>query len=204
MIQPNANSASDETSAPSLQPPKIVRNDQAATATKNALTQSSVIACIQWFLDFDARVNIVRHPHINKLFLHVQERKEKRMAKENQVHEDDAPDFHFDSAEDRLAIGIFQALANNATELELHAWIADLLTALDDATKTNEAISETYDLSNNQNDSALARAAALPTEIEREIYLSACWLEVLCTAEARVLGWIYQDLYGRAFRPENF
>jgi hypothetical protein len=35
--------------------------------------------------------------------------------------------FVFSQAEDRLAIGIIQALADNTTERELHAWISQLL-----------------------------------------------------------------------------
>ena len=39
---------------------------------------------------------------------------------------------------------------------------------------------------------------------ERDIYLTCCWLETLCTAEVRVLGWAYRELYGRPFHPNNF
>ena len=26
-----------------------------------------------------------------------------------------------------------------------------------------------------------------------------CWVETLCTVEARVLGWLYKEFYGRPF-----
>jgi len=35
-------------------------------------------------------------------------------------------------------------------------------------------------------------------------FLINCWIESLCTAEIRVLGWLYQEFYRRPFRPENF
>ena len=44
----------------------------------------------------------------------------------------------------------------------------------------------------------------VPTARGREIYLTCCWLETLCTAEVRVLGWVYQARFGRAFHPNNF
>jgi hypothetical protein len=33
------------------------------------------------------------------------------------------------------------------------------------------------------------------------MYLSSCWFDALFTAEARVLGWVYQELYGKPFQP---
>ena len=50
-------------------------------------------------------------------------------------------------------------------------------------------------------DSALVKAGKLTTNAEKRLYLSSCWLETLFTAEARVLGWAYQELYGRPFTP---
>ena len=45
------------------------------------------------------------------------------------------------------------------------------------------------------------KAEKLTTKNERRLYLTSCWLEALCTAEARVLGWIYQEIYGRTYSP---
>ena len=50
-------------------------------------------------------------------------------------------------------------------------------------------------------DSALAKSEKLTTNTERRLYLTSCWLETLLTAEARVLGWAYQEMYGRPFTP---
>jgi len=33
------------------------------------------------------------------------------------------------------------------------------------------------------------------------MYLTSSWIENLCTAEARFLGWIYQEMYGKPFTP---
>lgn len=178
-------------SEPNIQPPLVTRDVTRDVA--GAPNQASLVACIEWFLERDARVNIIRHPAINELFGW------------KQTREGESPEtFEFASAEDRLAIGIFQAVSNNNTEKELHAWITDLLVALDDAAKTNEAITDNFNLDTNAETPALERATQLPDDTARDVYLTACWLETLCTAEARVLGWVYQCLYGRAFQPNNF
>jgi hypothetical protein len=96
-----------------------------------------------------------------------------------------------------------QALAEHDNERALHKWIAELLAALDEATKTNEAISEAYKLHPSEEVSVVTEAEKIPNSRERRVYLTCCWLETLCTAEIRVLGWAYQQLYGRPFNPNN-
>jgi hypothetical protein len=86
----------------------------------------------------------------------------------------------------------------------LHRWISSLLNALDEATKANEEISEAYELETLDTESAVAKASAIPTAQGRLVYLNYCWIEALCTAEIRVLGWIYQQLFSRPFHPNNF
>ena len=100
--------------------------------------------------------------------------------------------FVFNRAEDRLAIGIIQALAENATERELHSWISQLLNALDTASKANESVSEAYSLDLAGTTSIVSEAAKIPSQRGRSDFLINCWVETLCTAEARVLGWLYQ------------
>lgn len=190
-MTPEANTASPAQSSTASRPPVVTRD-----RVTGALDQAALVECVTWFLNFDSRVAIVRHPHVEAVFQWKQTRDETASPSANA--------FHFDSAEDRFALGIFQALETYATEADLHSWISELLTALDDATKTNEAITEAFALSTDANLSAIERAAELPTDDEREIFLTTCWLEVLCTAEARVLGWLYQDLYNRPFHPNNF
>ena len=48
---------------------------------------------------------------------------------------------------------------------------------------------------------SLQKAEKLTTNTEKRLYLTSCWLETLCTAEARFLGWVYQELYGKPFTP---
>ncbi|MCP9496601.1 MAG: hypothetical protein MSG64_19360 [Pyrinomonadaceae bacterium MAG19_C2-C3] len=184
--------SSAQSSASTASRPPVVTRD----AVTGAPDQAALVECVNWFLNFDSRVAIVRHPHVEQVFQWKQTRDETITPSANA--------FHFDSVEDRFALGVFQALATYTTEADLHRWISELLTALDDATKTNEAITEAFALSTDANVAALERAARLPSDDEREIFLTTCWLEVLCTAEARVLGWLYQDLYNRAFHPNNF
>jgi predicted enzyme related to lactoylglutathione lyase len=96
----------------------------------------SIPDVIQWFLDFDQRVAIIKHPNVEQVFQWKQE--QSRSAGENV--------FAFNRAEDRLAIGIIQALSENSTERTLHSWISQLLNALDAASKANESAAEAYKL----------------------------------------------------------
>lgn len=155
---------------------------------------ASMADVIQWFLDYDERTAIVKHPKVEELFQWKQSADQR--ANENL--------FLFNHAEDRLAIGIMQAVTEHSTERALHDWISQLLQTLDEATKANEEISAAYKLQSEDDASPVAEAAKIPTESGRTVYLTYCWLEALCTAEARVLGWLYQELYGRIFHPDNF
>jgi hypothetical protein len=151
----------------------------------------SVPDVIQWFLDFDQRVAIIKHRNVEEIFQWKQE--QSRIAGEEV--------FAFKQAEDRLAIGILQALAENSSERDLHSWISQLLNALDSASKANEAAAETYKLELKSGGSVLKEADKIPSARGRQEFLINCWLETLCTAEARVLGWLYKEFYGRPFAP---
>jgi hypothetical protein len=178
----------------------------AASSTENQQTEpvllrdasgrvdyDSIPDVIQWFLDYDERVAIIKHPKIEELFHWKQE--QGRNAGEDV--------FHFNRAEDRLAIGIIQSIAHNPTEQELHAWIAQLLNALDTASKATENLSSSYALAMNET-SIVAESGKIPAASTRTDFLINCWLETLCTAEVRVLGWLYRELYNRPFHPDNF
>jgi hypothetical protein len=169
-------------------PPGLAR-DRAGRVEPRALAE-----LIQWFLNYDERVAVVRFPAVEALFQWKQQ--EDLKANPEAVA--------FQRAEDRLAVGVMQALVEHDTEPALHAWVKELLGALDDATKTNEAVAEAYGLRPDESSSIVEEAEKIPARREREVYLTCCWLETLCTAEARVLGWAYQQLYGRAFHPNNF
>lgn len=151
----------------------------------------SVPDVIQWFLDYDQRVGIVKHPRVEEVFHWKQE--QSRSAGEAV--------FSFNRAEDRLAIGIIQALAENTNERALHAWISQLLTALDEASKANESATEAYRLDLQGTQSVVKEAEKIPSQRGRRDFLINCWVETLCTAEARVLGWLYKEFYGRPYAP---
>jgi hypothetical protein len=151
----------------------------------------SVPEVIQWFLDYDERVAVIKHPRVEEIFQWKQE--QSRIAREDV--------FPFKRAEDRLAIGIIQALAENSTERELHTWISQLLNALDAASKANESTSESYKLELGGSGSIVKEAEKIPSERGRREFLINCWVETLCTAEARVLGWLYKEFYGRRYSP---
>jgi hypothetical protein len=157
---------------------------------RGEINAASLADVIQWFLDYDPRAAVIRHPKVEELF----------HWKQQQASRDNESVYHFDHAEDRLAIGIMQALAEHRGEGALHEWISQLLNALDDATKTNEEMATAYKL-DGEAASTVKEAEKIPTESGRKIYLTCCWLETLCTAELRIMGWIYQELYGKSFQP---
>ncbi|MGB9180600.1 MAG: hypothetical protein WCB68_15305 [Pyrinomonadaceae bacterium] len=177
----------NENGAEQFAPPPLERDAQ------GQLELTSVSNIIQWFLDYDQRVAVIKHPRVEEVF-------QWKQAESKRAGEDV---FDFNSAEDRLAIGILQALAVHNSEPDLHDWIAQLLNALDEATKMNEEMSEAYKLKMEEAASIVQEAEKIPTGQGRTMLLTSCWLEALCTAEVRVLGWLYQELYGRAFTPEK-
>jgi hypothetical protein len=150
----------------------------------------SVPDVIEWFLNYDQRVAIVRHPSVEEVFQWKQQ--------QSQAQGEDV--FIFKLAEDRLAIGIIQALADNSTERSLHTWIGQLLGALDSAAKANESTAEAYKLDLTSG-SIVEQAEKIPFQRGRTEFLINCWIETLCTAEARVLGWLYKEFYGRPYTP---
>ena len=174
--------------AHTTQAPPPLRRDR-----DGELERSSLADTVEWFINHDARVNVIRHPAIEELF----------QWKQEQDGEAQEEIYRFSTAEDRLAVGIFQALAVHRAERELHAWITQLLGALDEASKTNMEISEAFRLSTEGDASTLAEAEKIPAAQMRRVYLTACWLEALCTAEIRVLGWVYQNLYNKPYAPEQ-
>jgi len=182
MFDPKASKSTDENAGP---PP--LRQE-----ASGRLDTASLADVIQWFMDYDQRVAVIRHPRVEEIFQWKQD--ESRRAGEDV--------FDFNRAEDRLAIGIFQALAENPTERGLHEWISQLLNALEEASKMNEEISGSYKLDMGEVPSVVREAEKIPTSRGRTAFLTSCWIETLCTAEVRVLGWMYRELYGRPYAPE--
>ena len=165
------------------QPPKLRK-----TATGD-IDINSLADLLEWFINYDSRVNLVRHPHVEELFRWKQADDE---ANGIEV-------YPFENAEARFAIGVFQALGENDTEEKLQNWITQVLEALGEAKQTNEDISADYKLDAGK--SHVANAAIFPTNTEKRLYLTSSWIEALCTAEVRFLGWVFQELYGKPFQP---
>jgi len=151
----------------------------------------SVPDVIEWFLNNDQRVAVIKHPSVEEVF-HWKQQYSQRQSEEV---------FVFNHAEDRLAIGIIQALADNSSERDLHAWISQLLMALDAAAKANESTAEAYQLELRSGGSIVKQSEKIPFQRGRSEFLLNCWIETLCTAEARVLGWLYKEFYGRPYAP---
>ena len=172
---------------PAMQSPPLQRD------TAGQIDVDSIPDVIEWFVNYDERVAIIRHPSVEEVF------QWKQQHSESQGEEV----FRFNRAEDRLAIGIIQALADNPTERDLHSWIKQLLSALDVASKATEATAETYKLDLQGSESIVKQADRIPFERGRNSFLLNCWIETLCTAEARVLGWLYKEFYGRPFQPDQ-
>ena len=166
-------------------PPKLVPGSDGAIDT------GSLADLIEWFLNFDERTARMRHPYTEELF----------QWKQHDDIENGIGVYPFENAEARFAIGIFQALQENNSEPLLNLWISDVLSALHEARNTRAEMTNTYRLDADPQKLALENAELLTTNAERRLYLTSCWLEQLCTAEARVLGWIYQEIYGKPFTP---
>jgi hypothetical protein len=174
-----------EAAAAENTPPQLRRTSD------GGLEPASVADVIEWFLNYDERTARVRHPHADELF----------RWKQADDEANGIGTYPFENAEARFAIGVFQALDQNRSEPLLGLWLNDVLNALHEARNTKTEIAEANRIDETTLDPALTKAGKLTTNTERRLYLSSCWLELLLTAEARVLGWVYQELYGRPFSP---
>jgi hypothetical protein len=159
--------------------------------TAGHIDVDSVPDVIEWFLNNDQRVAVIKHLSVEEVF----------QWKQQQSQLEGEEVFIFNRAEDRLAIGIIQALADNPSERDLHAWIGQLLMALDVAAKANESTAEAYQLDLRSGGSIVKQSEKIPFQRGRSEFLMNCWIETLCTAEARVLGWLYKEFYGRPYAP---
>ena len=164
-------------------PPKLQK-----TATGD-VDINSLADLLEWFLNFDQRVGLMRHPHVEELF----------QWKQTDDQENGVEVYPFENAESRFAIGAFQALGENGTEAKLQQWITEVLQALGEAKQTSEEIAAGYKL--DAAASHVAQAETIPNKLERRLYLTSSWLEALCTAEVRFLGWVFQEIYGKPFQP---
>jgi hypothetical protein len=164
-------------------PPKIRR-----TATGD-MDINSLADLLEWFLLNDQRVGLVRHPHVEELF----------QWKQADDAEQGIEVYPFANAEARFAVGAFQALGENQTEEKLGRWITEVLQALGEAKQTSEDIGGNYQLDPAK--SHVDEAVKIPNLIEKRLYLTSSWIEALCTAEVRFLGWVYQEIYGKPFQP---
>jgi hypothetical protein len=164
-------------------PPKIRRT------AEGDLDINSLADLLEWFLNYDQRVGLMRHPHVEELF----------QWKQQDDRENGYEVYPFENAEARLAIGAFQALGENQTESSLQSWITEVLQALGEAKQTNEDIAADYKLDASL--SHVAESEKIPSATERRLYLTSSWIEALSTAEVRFLGWVYQELYGKPFQP---
>ena len=168
----------------SISPP-LLRDEQ------GRIDVDSVPDVIEWFLNHDRRVAVIRHPRVEEIFQWKQ--------KQSQLEGEDV--FIFNRAEDRLAIGIIRALAEHGSERDLHSWISQLLNALDTAAKANEAAANIHKLDLQGATSTVSEASKISHKQGQNEFLFNCWIETLCTAEARVLGWLYREFYGKPFAP---
>ncbi|HEX6124526.1 MAG TPA: hypothetical protein VFZ23_04065 [Pyrinomonadaceae bacterium] len=155
------------------------------------IDDSSLADLIEWFLNYDERTARMRHPYTEELF----------QWKQHDDIDSGAAVYPFENAEARFAIGVFQALKENNSEPLLGLWLSDVLSALHEARETKAEITEANKLDDSADKLAIEKAEQLTTNAERRLYLTSCWLEQLCTAEARVLGWVYQEIYGKPFTP---
>ncbi len=165
------------------QPPKLRK------AADGKIDNNSLADLIEWFLNHDSRVALVRNPQVEELF----------QWKQQDDKVNDAAVYPFENAEARFAIGIFQALEANDSETALQIWLTEVVEALGESKQTNEQIAAAHKLEPNK--SHIEQAQNITSDAEKRLYLTSCWLEALLTAEARVLGWVFQEFYGKQFQP---
>lgn len=174
---------------------QAARSDSQPPALRKAqdggIDRESLADLLEWFLNFDERTARMRHPYTEELF---QWKQQSDAGRGVEI-------YPFENAEARFAIGVFQALAENNTEQLLKFWITDVLNALHEARQTKMELTDSFRLDDRPEDSAMQKSEKLPSNSEKRLYLTSCWLEQLCTAEARFLGWVYQELYGIPFEP---
>ena len=168
-------------------PPKL------RPGVEGGIDDSSIADVIEWFLNYDERTSRIRHPDTEELF----------QWKQHDDVENGVGVYPFENAEARFAIGVFQALQENNSEPLLGLWLSDVLNALHESRETKAEITEANKLDDDPQQLALEKAEKLTTNAERRLYLTSCWLEQLCTAEARVLGWVYQEMYGKPYVPTS-
>ena len=138
------------------QPPKLEK-----TASGDIDT-NSLADLLEWFLNYDAKVAIVRNRQVEELFQWKQQ--------DDKVHGVEV--YPFENAEARFAIGVFQALAEYDSEVKLQNWITEVLQALGEAKQTNEDIAKSYKL--NQSESHVEQANQIPSNTENDfIYRAA-------------------------------
>jgi hypothetical protein len=169
--------------AQNTEPPKLRRSET------GEIDNSSLADLLEWFLMYDERTARMRHVNTEELF----------QWKQADDEANGIGTYPFENAEARFAIGAVQALAENASEPLLKLWISDVLNALHESRETKTELTEMYKLDNDPEAGSLNKAEKLTTKSEKRLYLTSCWLEALCTAEARFLGYVYQEIYGRPF-----
>src|SRR5688572_23170832 len=166
-----------ERAAQDSQPPKLRRTET------GEIDMSSLADMLEWFLMYDERTARMRHVNTEELF----------QWKQADDEANGIGTYPFENAEARFAIGAVQALTENSSEPLLKLWISDLLNGLHESSETKKELTEAYRLDEDVEASSLTKAAKLTTNTEKRLYLSSCWLEALCTAEARFLGYVYQE-----------
>lgn len=150
---------------------------------------TSLADLLEWFLMYDEHTARMRHANTEDLF----------QWKQMDDVERGISVFPFENAEARFAVGAFKALDENNSEPLLKLWISDVLDALQESHKNKSDITESYDLDADIEAFSIKKAEKLTNKSEKRLYLTSCWLEALCTAEARFLGWVYQEKYGKPF-----
>lgn len=167
-------------------PPKLEKTPN------GEINANSLADLLEWFLNYDERVAIMRHKNVEELF----------QWKQKDDAENGAQTYPFENAEARFAIGVFQALAENNSQTQLNEWITNVIQALGESKEINQDFTESYKLKTREGASHITESEKIPSNTEKRLYLSSCWLEALCTAEARFLGWVYQEIYGTPFQMQ--
>ena len=151
----------------------------------------SVPDVIQWFLDYDQRVAIIKHPNVEEVFQWKQEQSRRRRAKKFSISIRPKIGWRSES---------FRRLPRTPPNARFIRGLANFLTRSTPRRRPTKQLPKLTSSISRSGGSIVKEAEKIPSAARTSRFLINCWVETLCTAEARVLGWLYKEFYGRPLR----
>ena len=150
----------------------------------------SVPDVIQWFLDYDSRVAIIKHPRLKRSFNGSRNKADRTTKKYSCL------------AGLRIVwqLGLSRLWARTPRNAAFTPGLGSCSMRSTRPQRLTKPFLRPMAWTS-QLTSIVTEATKIPTQRGRNDFLVNCWVETLCTAEARVLGWLYKEFYGRPYSP---